>query len=516
MKKFVLASSMVLVSLALVNTPALRAQNSGQLTIQDPAEFNAYQTASTQTDPAAKALALEAFLTQYPQSVVKNAVLDQLMDAYQATNSPDKELSAASRLLQIDPNNMKATFMSVYIKKSQCGTTSDVQTCDDAGALAQKGLTLPKPAAMADSDYKKMTDATYPIYHSAIALDDVLGKKDDAAAIKEYKTELMMYSDAQTKTGPGLVDTLALAEVYAKQDVRDMVLACWFYARAWNFAPPAYKAQIEPKLEYWYKRYHGNLDGIDAVKTQSATTLFPPSTFAIEPAPTPDKLAHAALVGGDPMKLNLEDKEYILANGNKADADTLWNLVKDQPTPVPGIVISDPATALKVTVTGALATAKPKEYVVKLNTPGPCAAVPAAPSELKVQDAQAYLTANGAAADVSAIDGLDKAKKVLIEPAVTAISLAVTQDAKDSKRADFNVKLKEALTCKDAPAVGFEMKTQPAEELDAVYDTYTTTPAAGTTPASALIVLRDGFVQMEKKATAPVHHAAPARPHHGV
>jgi hypothetical protein len=59
------------------------------------------------------------------------------------------------------------------------------------------------------------------------------------------------------------------------------------------------------------------------------------------------------------------------------------------------------------------------------------------------------------------------------------------------------------------------MKIQPAEELDATYDTYTTTPASGTTAASAQIVLRDGFVQMEKKATAPVHHAAPARPHHG-
>ena len=55
-----------------------------------------------------------------------------------------------------------------------------------------------------------------------------------------------------------------------------MVQAIWFYARAWNFAPPAYKAQIEPKLEYWYKRFHGNLDGLDAVKTASAQTLFPP------------------------------------------------------------------------------------------------------------------------------------------------------------------------------------------------------------------------------------------------
>jgi hypothetical protein len=122
------------------------------------------------------------------------------------------------------------------------------------------------------------------MYHSAIALDDMVSKKDDKAAIVEYKTELMLYTQDQTKTGPGLVDTLELAEAYAKEDARDMVLACWFYARAWNFAPPAYKAQIEPKLEYWYKRYYGNLEGIDEMKTASAATLFPPGHLENESA----------------------------------------------------------------------------------------------------------------------------------------------------------------------------------------------------------------------------------------
>ena len=126
----------------------------------------------------------------------------------------------------------------------------------------------------------------------------------------------------------GLVDTLQLAQVYAKPgDSRDEVKAVWFYARAWDFAPPAYKTQIEPQLDYWYKRFHGTLDGdaaitqqITAIKTQAQSTLFPPADFHIEPAPTPDKLAHQALISGDPLKLGLEDKEYILANGTDADA----------------------------------------------------------------------------------------------------------------------------------------------------------------------------------------------------
>src|SRR5437870_12712306 len=42
-----------------------------QKTIKDPAEYNAYITALNTPDPAQKAAAMEAFITQYPQSGVK-------------------------------------------------------------------------------------------------------------------------------------------------------------------------------------------------------------------------------------------------------------------------------------------------------------------------------------------------------------------------------------------------------------------------------------------------------------
>src|ERR1039458_930794 len=106
MKKFVFASVMALASFSLVPAPTLRAQDS--ITIKDPVEFNAYQMGTTQADPKAKAASLESFLTAYPQSVVKKAVLDLLVDTYLSLNDSDHALSAASRLMQVDPSNMKA------------------------------------------------------------------------------------------------------------------------------------------------------------------------------------------------------------------------------------------------------------------------------------------------------------------------------------------------------------------------------------------------------------------------
>ena len=514
MKKLVLASVMATASICFVTAPTLRAQaaqGSDQITIQNPAEFNAYQQASTQADPKAKSSALEEFLTAYPQSVVKKAVLEDLIATYQQLGDADKTLSAASRLLQVDPNNIKAVFISVYVKSRQCQKTSDPQTCDDGAALAQKGLTATKAADMSADDWKKMTDTAYPVFHSAIALDFLVSKKDSKSAQDEYRKELMMYPLQATTNGPALVDTLQLAEAYAKPDARDMVQAIWFYARAWNFAPPAYKAQIAPKLEYWYKRYHGNLEGIDAVKTASAATLFKPDSFTIAPAPTPPEIVHNVLAATtDLTKLNLEDKEFILANGNQADAQKLWGVLQNQATPVPGVVIDSSATVLKVSVTTAAAV-KPKDYVVKLNTPAACGTI-TAPADVK--GAADFIVANGVKADTDAMGDVltdtARIKKLAVEPAIGTIKVAVTQDAKDNKAADFIVNMKEPVSCKDAPAAGLEFKLQPADELDATYDTYAAVPASGTRGATAQIVLRDGFIQAEKKA-APARKA-PAKP----
>jgi hypothetical protein len=436
MKKFVVASFMALACIGLVYTPTLRAQStqdSDQIALSGP-EYNAYQQATTQTDPKAKAAALESFLQTYPQSKVKGTILDQLIDAYQGSGDADKTLSAASRQLQVDPNNMKAIFISVYIKKGQGAKTGDAQTLDDAAALARKGLVTPKPASVADADWKKTTDAAYPLFHSAIAVDDIVSKKDAKTGIDEYRQELMLYPADATKSGPGLVDTLQLAEAYAKLTPPDAVNAVWFYARALSFAPDSYKPVIEKKLDYWYKKFHGAMDGLDDIKAQTAANLFAPGGEpVIKPAKTPAEFAHDA-VSGDLNTLNLSDREFVLANGVKEDVDKLWATMKDKATPVPGVVIEATATVIKV---------------------------------------------------------------------------AVSDDAKEAKIADFIVNLKAPLADKEIPAVGtvLGLESKGAEELDGTYDSYTQIPATATTAQTAQIVLREGSVQAKKPA-APAHKPA--------
>jgi hypothetical protein len=512
MKKLVFATVMALAIISLFSSPMLRAQDS-TITIKDPAEYNTYNNAIGLSDPKAKAAALESFLTAYPQSVVKAAVLDVLIDAYQGLGDADHTLDAARRLLEADPNNMKAIFISVFLKKGQCGKTSDAQTCDDAAALARKGLLVPKPAGTSDADWKKLIGGAYPAFHSAIAFDDAVAKKDFKAAVAEYTAELMLYTDAQTQAGPALQDTLLLAKAYSQPGAKDLVKSIWFYARAWNFAPAGYKPTIEKSLEYYYKQYHGNdLNGLDDIKSQAALTTFPPGTLKIEAAKTPAEIAHIALVGGDPEKLNLGDKEYILANGTKEDADKLWSLLKDKATPVPGIVMEANASAIKVVVTQGV---KPTDFIVSLTTPMACKDFPAVSTVLKEE--QDYILASGVKADTDKLTDLfndtkTPIKKIVIEPVVQVIKVAVAQEAKDAKIPDFIVHLKTHVVCKEAPSAGsvYGQASKGEAELDGTYDTYTQVAATATAAQAAQIVLRDGAI-VPKKAVAV--HPKPAAGH---
>src|SRR5258705_8141707 len=85
--------------------------------IKDPAEYNAYVGAVQQSDPAAKISGLEAFLTQYPNSVMKEDALEILMSAYGQTNNAAKAQDTATKVLQTNPCNLRALALLSFTKR---------------------------------------------------------------------------------------------------------------------------------------------------------------------------------------------------------------------------------------------------------------------------------------------------------------------------------------------------------------------------------------------------------------
>ena len=180
MKKVVVASLLAVASVAPVARMAVaqtqvnlgsNAQANGGIQMS-PAEYKAYNDAISQTTPQTKAPALEQYLTAYPQSAVKAATLEQLMLAYSSFD-PVKTLDAADRLLQVDPNNLRALTFEAYFRQQAGDQATDAAAkqaaYDKAAEYAQKGLTVTKPAEMSDADFTALKTAATPVFYRAIA-----------------------------------------------------------------------------------------------------------------------------------------------------------------------------------------------------------------------------------------------------------------------------------------------------------------------------------------------------------
>ena len=378
MKKFVLASLLALATIVPVSVPMVYGQGAqpGQLTIKDPTEYKDYTDAIGQP-PAAKAAAIETFLTKYPNSVVKVGLLEALMATYQQSGDQAKTLGTADRLLAVDPGNLRALFIEVYLEGSQAATkTSPAEAqpiLDKAAAQAQTGLSATKPADMADADFQKLKSATTPIFYGAIAKDDE-NKKDFAGAIASFTSELKAYPDqASTQSGPGLNDTYLLGQAYAQQTPPDLKNAAWFLTRAAQFAPAQAKPQIEKAAEYFYNKYHGSMDGYPAVQTLAQANLFPPDAYNPTPAPPPpspaDLAAQTVASTPDLKSLSLGDKEFILFNGKPEDAQKVWDVMKGQRVEVPGMVISATPESVQVAVTEDNKQSKKADFTINMKTP---------------------------------------------------------------------------------------------------------------------------------------------------
>jgi hypothetical protein len=383
MKKVVVASLLAVASVSLVSRIAIaqtqvnlgsNAQASSAGIQMSAAEYKAYNDAISQTTPQTKAPALEAYLTAYPQSAVKADTLQLLMLSYSSFD-PAKTLSTADRLLQVDPNNLRALTFEVYFRKQNADQLTDPAAkqaaLDSAADFSQKGLAATKPKDMTEDDFTKVKAAATPVFYSAIATA-ALNKKDTATAITNFKQELASVPVAQTQTpGPILQDTYTLGLAYYQATPPDYVNCTWYTSRAAAFAPEPYKSQMLPTAKFCYKKYHGGDDGYDAVTAAVQTNLNPPAGFTIKSAPSPaDIVAQVIASTPDLATLAVSDKEFILQNGKPGDAAKVWDTIKGKSVQFPDVtVVSVTDTALQVSVSDDAVQSKTADFTFQLAKP---------------------------------------------------------------------------------------------------------------------------------------------------
>ncbi|MGA2696715.1 MAG: hypothetical protein ABSE92_11675 [Terriglobales bacterium] len=304
--------------------------------IKDPAEYNAYVNAVQQADPAAKISGLEAFLVQYPNSVMKPDALEILMSSYQKTGDTAKMSDAANRLLQADPNNVRALALLAYSNRA-------AQKWPDARQFAERGLAalpnMAKPDGVSDPDFQKQKTELGGLLNS-VAGFSALQMKDNATAQKDLLA-------AVTANPNNLEDVYPLALSYLTANPPDTVNGLFFIARAANLAQGAGQTQITNYGKSVYTKYHGSDQGWDDVLAAAKANPVPPANFTVAKyvPPTPAEQCTDLLKTKAPKDMSFAEWELCLSKGKPEDSDKVWSAIKGVPLQMEAQVISaDPNT----------------------------------------------------------------------------------------------------------------------------------------------------------------------------
>jgi hypothetical protein len=363
-------------------------------------EYAAYNNAVTQTAPAAKAQAFEAYLKAYPKSAVKADALQQEMFAYSQANDGPNTQATADALLQIAPCNLYALVFEVSLRSTAAAQLTDpaakLAALDTAASYATRGLAAPKPKDMSDADFQKLKTQGYPVFYSAIGADD-LQKKDMTGAVKAYQTELASVPVAATEApGPQLMDTYYLASAYYQEPTPDYLNCAFYAARASDYAPEPFKTTFGKLGTYCYTKFHGKADGYDAAVAAAKDSLTPPATYAsaITPAPKPaDYAAQVVASTPDLAVLALSDKEFVLQYGKQADADKVFDSVKGKSVEIPAaVVVAATADQLQVAVSDDSQQANPPVADFTFAMKEPLTKVPAVGDKVTVTGTYASYT----------------------------------------------------------------------------------------------------------------------------
>src|SRR3984893_18575740 len=358
--------------------------------IKDPAEYNAYVGAVQQTDPTAKISGLEAFLTQYPNSVMKNQALEILMGTYQQAGNQQKTIDTATKLVAADPNNVRALALLAYFKRLQAqgGDPNAKQLLADAKKYGQQGLdALPKfnkPEGTSDADFQKMKDQMAGIFNAAVGIA-ALQDKDYPTAVKALRVAV----DGNPQDF-SVVYPLALA--YLGQAPPDYINGIWYAARAASVAPPQAQAQIEKYARSQYVKYHAGDDGWPQVLAAAKANPTPPADFTIKPAPTPAEQAHKMVQETTPDKMDFATWEFVLSNGSQEDRDTVWNAIKGKAVQMNGVVFKATPTQFEIAASSDDIEAKKPDITLNFEDTVPAKLIPKEGASLDFQGEPASYT----------------------------------------------------------------------------------------------------------------------------
>src|ERR1700747_512622 len=218
-------SALVLLSFSLISIASAQNQNQNQKNKKDQKgqggtsldqekpdangsaskdELKAYKEVydARGADPAHLIEVGEGFLAKYPMSIYAGAVYSELASAYLNTNQPDKMVTAGSKAVEINPDNVDVLPLLAWAipRRITAQTPDAAQQLAKAQDYAKHGIqlltTMPKPEEMDDAAFTKAKNEKLAMCHDGMgAAEGKTGKYGDAMAELNQSVELSATPD---------------------------------------------------------------------------------------------------------------------------------------------------------------------------------------------------------------------------------------------------------------------------------------------------------------------------------
>jgi tetratricopeptide (TPR) repeat protein len=250
--------------LILGSTPAAKAQAAAQDTGKQAytvPEYNAYQAAAAEKNPAQQIKLLDDFVSKYPNSALLVYVYPLYYQAYGALKNYPKVIEYADKLLALGDKTDAPVRYQAYFARGFAYTNlpptaqQDKDMATKAREAAASGLKtlgdVKKPDNITDADWAKQTQQPKILFNYASAIA-CAALKDFPRAVDGYKAVLALNPD-------DAVTSYRIGQTYLAMTPPQSMDAFWFFGRAVTSkgATEAQSKQVKGYLRKLLANYQG-------------------------------------------------------------------------------------------------------------------------------------------------------------------------------------------------------------------------------------------------------------------
>jgi tetratricopeptide (TPR) repeat protein len=225
------------------------------------AEYNAYQAAAAERNPAQQIKLLDDFVSKYPNSALLIYIYPLYYNAYSQLKNWPKVTEYADKLLALGekaeaPIRYQAYYARAFAYSNLPPTSQDVKdqapkACEAAKAGLKTLGELKKPDAMSEDDFNKQKQQPAILFSYTLAQCSMI-QKDYQTAIDSYKAVL-------EKNPDDAITSYKIGQAYMAMNPPQQMDAFWYFARAVSAknANQTQSTQVKTYLRKLIANYQG-------------------------------------------------------------------------------------------------------------------------------------------------------------------------------------------------------------------------------------------------------------------